>query len=375
MRPATKPELIYMDADAARWRPSPHQIDQLVRRAQEGNRSAEERLFMAFTHMVAKIAAEPFFRNLPENAGQPDAVDLIQVGHIQLILAIRKYDTAGEHRFAGYAAACIRGGMRTAATTQSSSIHVPRKANETHRAPDPCESLDAARPCDAVRLHLVSHTADDTHEKAVSSVTDGEAFGLSLVYSQDVDVDELTADDAAAAALSRKAQNAAHRLTLAAGGATVAPAPRGCLSPVSYALICAMPALQMKQQTALHLFHTNRLSIEQTAAQLSLTPAKAEALLSTSTRVLLANVDLENEPSHGQLRRAVAAHSALRERALLHLDEQSAALIKERLFFGTTTSALAAKLHQSIAKTRDQGTQARKDLARHERRLLLLYRP
>lgn len=378
MRAASNSRPSLLASPQAAWRPSEDQLRKLLRRAQSGDRSAEERILLAFTHMLYATASKVYSSDLPQNAGQPSLSDLMQEGTLELLRAIRRFDLTQPQSFAAYASVTIRGAITNHARHCNSSLHMTRShASAPIPVPRATTSLDAETP--AAAAALASLQVDD--QTAVIApitrpVSNHEHFLLKLIYQDGVPVDAITADELAAARLARRAQNAAHRLAAADPNAPhLPPAPKGQMQPVTYALASAYPALVLKQQALLHLAHSARMSDAEIATYLQEDEQKVTIRRERAETRLLELASLQTPPAAGILSRGIASASILRKRAMTHLTEPAAFALTRRLFFAESTAAIAEASGQKFNVTRDLLTAARKQLTIHERRLLLLYRP
>ena len=72
----------------------------LIRRAQDGDRGAAERIATAFQPLVASIASRYSSAELPVG-------DLVQEGNVGLVLALRKFDPGKRCRFSTFARPAI----------------------------------------------------------------------------------------------------------------------------------------------------------------------------------------------------------------------------------------------------------------------------
>ena len=90
----------------------------LCRRAQGGDRNAEELLILRY-HRLVRSVARPFFL-----AGG-DSEDLLQEGMVGLLMAVREYDPSRDARFSTFAETCIRNRIYTVLKSASSGKNSP----------------------------------------------------------------------------------------------------------------------------------------------------------------------------------------------------------------------------------------------------------
>lgn len=118
----------------------PATAEELCRRAQEGDRTAEEILAERSSNLV-KSCARPYFL-----AGG-DSEDLIQEGMFGLLSAIRSFDSARGVPFEAFARVCILNRIQSAIRIASSDRHQPLNQSESiSEKPLVDESPDLAAP-------------------------------------------------------------------------------------------------------------------------------------------------------------------------------------------------------------------------------------
>lgn len=127
----------------------PREQDELLRRADQGDRASQERLVEAFMPTVMRMAAARGEQGLPVG-------DLVQEGSIGLIEAIRTYSASGESDFCRFAESRIAALLASAIDAEAAAV---REAQQLVTA---CEDYDRVEAL----LHRDLHRAPTEAEMA-----------------------------------------------------------------------------------------------------------------------------------------------------------------------------------------------------------------
>ena len=108
------------------------EIDDLILKAQQGDADAEVEVLSRYAGLVKSVAFSYYV-----TVAELDSEDLVQVGMIALMRALRSFHAGEDATFETYASRCVRNAI----------IDVLRKAEKASMAVDPlCEDIPAPPP-------------------------------------------------------------------------------------------------------------------------------------------------------------------------------------------------------------------------------------
>ena len=137
---------------------------ELIALAQAGDLAARDRLVMSQYRLVWKYACK--FKRLSRWL---EVEDLVQVGTIGLMRAIRKFDRGRNCRLSTYATPWIKQGIRKELET-TGVFRLPNKSDNRDQRQD---KVDAARAAGCIGDHMFSLASDEPSPAVVVSESEG----------------------------------------------------------------------------------------------------------------------------------------------------------------------------------------------------------
>ena len=165
----------------------PEEVNQLIKSYQEReDEAAQQKLVENYTKLVESLAYR-------YSRGQSHHEDLVQVGMLGLLGAIRRFDTSFERRFEVFLVPTVVGEIKRYLRDKTWSVHVPRRIKELGpRIKNTTDQLTN----ELERSPTIQELADKlevTEEEVLEAMEMGQSYNaLSVDHSIEVDKDGST---------------------------------------------------------------------------------------------------------------------------------------------------------------------------------------